>query len=87
MVRIMRQMKMVARPRICRWGPAAMAASCRLGRISRIMGVDSTERPTPAGIASTAMIRKAEEIMRSALAVSRWAMAAAAKGIRLMVTG
>ena len=52
-----------------------------------MIGVESTESPTPAGMASTAMMRKAEEMMRSALAVSRWAMAAAAKGIRLMVTG
>ena len=54
---------------------------------SRSMGVDSTERPTPAGSARMAMSRKAEEMMRSASAWSFRASAAAAKGIRLMVTG
>ena len=52
-----------------------------------MIGVDSTLSPTPQGRAKMAMSRKAEEMIRS---VSRWsfrAKAAAATGIRLMVTG
>ena len=51
------------------------------------MGVDSTLRPMPAGRAKMAMSRKAEEMMRLAPLLSPRARAAAAKGIRLMVTG
>ena len=52
-----------------------------------MMGVDSTLSPTPQGRARMAMRRKAEEMIRSASRWSRRARAAAATGIRLMVTG
>ena len=87
LVKIIRQMKIRAMPKICKWGPAASASSGCMGSMSRSMGVDSTESPTPAGRARMAMSRKAEEMMRSASAWSFRASAAAAKGIRLMVTG
>ena len=87
MVRIIRQMKISAIPRIRRWKPAARASSCWEGSTRIMMGVASTLRPIPAGNARMAMIRKAEETMRLAEALSCRARAAAAKGTRLMVTG
>ena len=52
-----------------------------------MMGVERTLRPMPAGRARMAMMRKAEEMIRSAPAWSCRARAAAANGIKLMVTG
>ena len=52
-----------------------------------MIGVERTERPTPAGRASRARMRKAEFTVRLAPRLSPWARAAAAKGMRLMVTG
>ena len=66
MVRVIMQIKMQAMPKSRRCTPAAKASSCRIGRISRMMGVASTLSPTPQGRARMAMTRKAEEIMRSA---------------------
>ncbi len=87
LVRIIRQMQIKAMPKIRRWGPAAKASSYWDGSTSTIMGVDSTDSPIPAGSARMAISRKAEEMIRSAPPWSPLARAAAAKGIRLIVTG
>ena len=71
--------KGVAMPRVDSRGPAT--STFRLGNSRRMMGVPSTNRPTPMGKDSRAVMRRAEPVIRAAPLRSRRARAADTAGM------